>query len=146
VYAAAGDGYFETSDSGDTWHRPDAGLTHQYVWSVAVDPRDPDLILVTAAASARHAHRIENAESFVYRKRKGLDWAPVMTGLPPATGTTVGTVASHTGEPGAFYACSNHGVYRSGDSGASWSRLAIPWPDSYRRLRVRTLHVFGDPR
>ena len=144
LYAAAGDGYFETVDRGDTWQRPDRGLRHQYIWDVAVDPVDPETILVAAAASARQAHRIESAESFIYRKSAGLDWTPAVTGLPRASGTTISALASHTREPGVFYACNNHGAYRSDDAGASWDRLDMPWPEPYRRLRVRALHVIDD--
>jgi hypothetical protein len=144
VYAAAGDGYFESMDRGDTWHRPDAGLRHRYVWDVAVDIADPETILIAAASSARQAHRIESAESLIYRKSKGRDWAPAVTGLPPAQGTTISALASHTRKPGVFYACNNHGAFRSDDSGASWKRLDLTWPEAYRQLRVRALHVMAD--
>ena len=63
IYAAAGDGfqeegtgYAESPDGGDTWLRPDEGLRHHYLWGVAVDPADPDTILVSAAMSPGWAH------------------------------------------------------------------------------------------
>ena len=70
-------------------------------------PVDPETILVAAAASTRQAHRIESAESFFYRKSAGLDWTPAVTGLPRVRGTTISGLASHTRDPGVFYACNN---------------------------------------
>ena len=40
LYAAAGDGYFESRDGGDTWQRFEKGLEHRYLWSIAVDSAD----------------------------------------------------------------------------------------------------------
>jgi len=141
LYAAAGDGYFESVDWGETWRRRDAGLRHRYVWDVAVDAADPETIVVTAAGSARQAHRIATAESLIYRRGQGTDWRPVSTGLPQPMGTTIGALASHKQDPGVVYASNNHGVYRSADAGATWARLDVPWAEPYRRLRVRALCV-----
>jgi len=69
VYAAAGDGYAESTDGGLAWEHPQEGLEHRYVWSVAVDPGDPDTVLVAAASGANSAHRV--GESYVYRRRGG---------------------------------------------------------------------------
>ena len=35
LYSAAGDGYFESRDGGDTWQRFEEGLRHRYLWSIA---------------------------------------------------------------------------------------------------------------
>jgi len=56
LYSAAGDGYFESLDDGDTWRRVMEGLEHGYCWSVAVSPSDPDTVLLSASKSPRAAH------------------------------------------------------------------------------------------
>ena len=38
IYSAAGDGYFESPDAGDSWSSPENGLQHRYLVGVAVDP------------------------------------------------------------------------------------------------------------
>jgi hypothetical protein len=55
-YSAAGDGYFERCDGGDTRQRFEEGLRHRYLWSIAVDTADPNKIVLSAASSAQHSH------------------------------------------------------------------------------------------
>jgi len=60
AWVAAGDGYAETTDGGDSWQHPHAGLDHTYCWSVAVDrPKSTaePRILLSAASGATAAHR-----------------------------------------------------------------------------------------
>jgi hypothetical protein len=46
LYSAAGDGYFESYDYGQTWKRLVAGLgDYDYLFSVAVDSADPQTVL-----------------------------------------------------------------------------------------------------
>ncbi|SNR42842.1 beta propeller repeat protein [Halorubrum vacuolatum] len=66
VYAAAGDGYAESTDRGRTWTTRHDGLDHGYVWGLAVDPTDPETVLVSAAANASDAHR--RGRSYLYRR------------------------------------------------------------------------------
>ncbi|HKV57802.1 MAG TPA: glycosyl hydrolase, partial [Ktedonobacteraceae bacterium] len=75
LYSAAGDGFMhagngfvESDTGGDTWYRPDEGLAHHYLWSVAVDPADPDTIVISAAHGPQQAHNPMSAESAVYRR------------------------------------------------------------------------------
>lgn len=91
VYAAAGDGYAESTDGGETWEFPQVGPTHRYVWGLAVDSGDPETVVVSAASSARTAHRPERAESYVFR-RDGVReaWELAMEGLPEPDGTVSG--------------------------------------------------------
>jgi hypothetical protein len=46
LYSAAGDGYFESRDGGETWQQFKRGLRHRYLWSIAIDPADPDNIIL----------------------------------------------------------------------------------------------------
>src|SRR6266446_3225187 len=48
IYSAAGDGYYESIDAGDSWSSPVDGLKHRYLVGVAVDPADPDAVIVSA--------------------------------------------------------------------------------------------------
>lgn len=130
VYAAAGDGYAESPDCGESWVYPQNGLDHRYVWGLAVDPGDPGTVVVSAASGARHAHTSSTAESFVYRREAGPDrWRRAMDGLPDPEGTTRAVLAA--GSAGEFYALTNRGLFRSSDGGRSWNRLGIDWPDRY---------------
>lgn len=128
VYSAAGDGYFESRDAGRSWTRLVDGLRHRYLVGVAVDPADPEVVVVSAAPGPWAAYQPENAEAYVYRKSGGGPFIPAMQGLPDGRGTVAGRLAAHPGEPGAMYSANNHGVFRSGDGGATWQILDIPWP------------------
>jgi photosystem II stability/assembly factor-like uncharacterized protein len=140
VYAAAGDGYAESRDAGEHWDHPQDGLEHRYVWSVAVDPGDPDTVLVSAARGASRAHGhggAGGAESYVYR-RTADSWARVDGGLPVGEGVLRAVLAA--GGPGEFYAATNCGLYRSADAGSTWTPLAA-WADRFADRTVRGLAV-----
>src|ERR1700719_3322100 len=51
IYSAAGDGYFESTDAGDSWRSHQDGLKHRYLVSVAVDRAGPET--VAGAATPR---------------------------------------------------------------------------------------------
>ncbi len=131
LYSAAGDGYFESRDRGDTWLRPMDGLRHGYVWGLAVAPDDPDTVLVSAARSAGHAHNARMADSHVYRRIGDSPFEEVVEGLPEPRGTTRHVLAADPARAGTFYAACNRGVYRSTDAGSSWERLDVEWPGRY---------------
>ena len=130
IYSAAGDGYFESTDAGDTWRSPEDGLQHLYLVAVAVDPADPDTVVVSATDGPFVAYRPESAEAYVYRRTGGKGWAQAMSGLPPAGGTTASRFATHASERGVIYAANNRGLFRSEDAGRNWKVLDIPWPEA----------------
>lgn len=141
VYAAAGDGYFESRDAGDSWTRPDEGLDHGYVWGLAVHPADPETVLISAAESARKAHGRGEGESFIYQREGGGGWRRVAEGLPDPVGTTRAVLAADSAAPGTFYAASNQGVFRSSDSGRTWWAIELEVPEGFTRGRVNDLVV-----
>lgn len=150
IYSAAGDGFIApgngfllSRDGGTTWERPVTGLRHHYLWGLAVDPGNPDTMLVSAAASPDRAHNAQHAESTIYRATGGGPWFPVQAGLPQSQGTVTAALAANDDEPGVFYAGNNHGLYRSPDSGESWNRLEIAWPEGADAWRVHDLAVVG---
>lgn len=129
VYSAAGDGYAESDDGGETWERLHDGLDHTYCWSVAPDPGDPDRVIVSSASGASRAHTAETAESYVYRKRGAGAWERLVDrGLPIGDGV-VRAVFATTGAPAEVYAVNNLGVFRSGDFGDSWVPLPVDWDE-----------------
>jgi photosystem II stability/assembly factor-like uncharacterized protein len=136
LYSAAGDGYFESRDGGATWQQPEEGLEHRYVWGLAVDPHDPETVVVSAARSAGAAHEAARAESWIYRRSGGGPWEAAMNGLPEPAGTTISVLAAGPRERGVVYAANNRGIYRSHDQGESWEDLGIAWPAGYERERV----------
>ncbi|MDR7415480.1 MAG: hypothetical protein QN200_03310 [Armatimonadota bacterium] len=139
IYVAAGDGYFESRDGGETWTQPEQGLRYLYLWGLAVHPEDPDAVLVSAGPGPYAAHNARDGESVVYRRAGGAPWRSVAQGLPDPKGTTVSTLLADPRRPGVVYAANNRGVYRSEDFGAHWERLPIPWEARYGAQRVEGL-------
>lgn len=138
LYSAAGDGvyaagygYSESPDAGASWNRYGEGLAHHYLWGLAVDSADPDTVVVSAATGPRQAHSPQAAESTIYRRQGSEPWREVTEGLPSTEGRLVSVLASDPSEPGLFYALSNQGLYCSPDTGVSWHRVQIPWPERY---------------
>jgi photosystem II stability/assembly factor-like uncharacterized protein len=128
IYSAAGDGYFESHDAGESWRSPEDGLRYRYLVDVAVDPADPENVVVSAADGPFVAYQPDSAETYVYRRIAGNRWEQAMNGLPDARGTTASRFATHASEPGVIYAANNRGLFRSDDAGRNWRALDVPWP------------------
>jgi photosystem II stability/assembly factor-like uncharacterized protein len=127
IYSAAGDGYFESDDAGESWSRRVEGLRHFYLVGVAVDPGDPDAVVVSAASGPFVAYSPRGAEAYVYRKTARRPFQPAMEGLPDGRGTVASRFTAERGKPGVLYAANNHGIFRTADAGQSWKALEIPW-------------------
>jgi hypothetical protein len=149
LYSSAGDGfgrfgrgYNESYDGGETWQRPDEGMQYNYLWSVAVDPADPDTIVASGAASPAEAHGGRaGVRSFIYRKQGTESWQLAMEGLPDATGTVVPALTSYKNEPHVFYALTNKGLYRSPDAGRHWEQINVHWKPEYQRQHQQAILV-----
>lgn len=130
LYAAAGDGfmqpghgYFSSRDAGATWQVFGAGLAHHYLWGLAVDPADPDTIVVSAAEGPQQAHRPAAGAATVYRSAAGEPWQNVQ---PDPSGSSLAyTLSANPAEPGSFYAVSNLGLFYSKDAGLTWDRQEL---------------------
>ena len=132
LYSSAGDGYFESFDYGESWSRPVEGLMYQYIYGLAVDYDDPQIVIVSASMGPGKAYSTENAKSFIYRRDEdGKKWKAISNGLPEPNGTTISVLASNPKVSGEFYSVNNRGVFCSADSGMSWKGLEIQWPKKY---------------
>jgi photosystem II stability/assembly factor-like uncharacterized protein len=139
-------GYAETRDGGETWETQTDGLEqHHYFWGLAVDPANPETIVMSGAIGPNQAHFGQAfAESFLYRRTTGTCWHRVTQGLPEPKGTGVYNLAVNENEPGAFYAVTGRGVYHSQDTGITWQQLGISIPEHYRWQRVYSVVVRGE--
>ncbi|QWC19557.1 hypothetical protein [Halorubrum sp. 2020YC2] len=131
VYAAAGDGFAESDDRGESWRVRDGGLDHGYVWGLAVDPGDPDTALVSAAEDATAAHRRGEAYLYRYRRDGGFDRLDG-SGFPTGEGTHRAALASGESD-GEVWALSNRGLYVTRDAGDSFEQVPVDLPDRAAR-------------
>ena len=148
LYSAAGDGYFESYDYGQTWERLVAGLgDYDYLVGLAVDSGDPKTVIVSASKGPYQAHSREDPESTIYRRTSSTKdasddannnsnddrWEAVLNGLPEPRGTIISILAANPKVSGEFYAVNNCGIFCSSDSGISWKILneGIEWSKEY---------------
>ena len=151
VRAAAGDGYAESRDGGETWTYPQDGLEHRYCWSVAVDPGHPGRVLVSAAAGSRRAHVPESAASYLYRRTVAdagagdatAEWERLDdAGVPTGKGVLRPTLAGGR-SAGEFFALTDRGLFRSRDGGDRFREVDVEWPAAFRDRTTRGLAVVG---
>jgi photosystem II stability/assembly factor-like uncharacterized protein len=120
---AAGDGYFESRNGGRAWRSIMDGLDVGYLRSVAIDPGDPDVVVVSAAATPRSAYVAGRSDGRLYRRVADGAWHPVETGWPDPPRTIAPLlIAGH--DPGEFWAGDERGVHHSADGGANWRQIA----------------------
>ncbi|MCB0128716.1 MAG: hypothetical protein KDE58_40905 [Caldilineaceae bacterium] len=150
LYSAAGDGggrspergYNESHDAGQSWRRPVEGREYHYLWSMAIDPADPDTVLISASPNAGKAHHAHAASvSAIYRKTSTDVWQEVKEGLPDNQGLVIPILATNPQEPHCFYTLTNKGLYRSQDTGQTWEQLPVPWQAAYRSQHQQALLV-----
>ncbi|HUF12806.1 MAG TPA: hypothetical protein VMN78_06900 [Longimicrobiales bacterium] len=134
---AAGDGYYQSHDGGDTWSAPDDGLEVGYLRSVAIDPGDPEVVLVSAATHAHAAYVAGRSDGRVFRRRGAEPWERVLRGWPdPPTTIAPLLLAGRAG--GELWAADERGVHRSEDAGVTWQMVAAfdPTPQHLRGLAL----------
>lgn len=135
---AAGDGYFESHDGGESWARPREGLAVGYLRSVAIDPGDPDILVVSAATHAHAAYVAGRSDGRVYRRVADGPWERVTDGWPDPPDTIAPLLAAGRA-PGELWAADERGIHRSKDGGRRWRQAASfpAAPDHLRGLAVR---------
>lgn len=120
-YEAGGGGFAESRDYGESWVAADSGITLRYVWGLAVDRDDPNLVYVSAASGPGRAHGAGFSGAAIYRRIEDGRWEPVLENLAEFPYA----LAADPETPGALYAGFGDGsILYSGDSGASWREVA----------------------
>jgi photosystem II stability/assembly factor-like uncharacterized protein len=150
---SAGDGYFESDDAGATWRSPSTGLEVGYLRSIAIDPGQPDGVVVSASSGPYTAYVAGRSDGRLYRRltperhSTGLSaprpfdglrvalsgverraeveerWERVRDGWPEPP-STIAPLLCAGAKPGEMWAADERGVHRSDDSGKSWRRVA----------------------
>ncbi|MBY7142273.1 hypothetical protein KFZ56_04020 [Virgibacillus sp. NKC19-3] len=142
IYEAAGGGYAESFDAGETWQTFNKGLEpYNYLVNIAVDSRNADTMIASAAEGPHAAYDPSRASTILVRRENGGPWTRVYEGLPESKGSAVFALASEPAEPGVFYAINNLGLYMSHDAGRTWGKVPVEWPDHLKGKRIQGLAV-----
>ena len=120
---SAGDGYYESDDAGETWRSPEDGLEVGYLRSVAIDPGDPDVVVVSAASRARSAYVADESDGRLYRRAGRGAWTRIVDGWPDPP-VTIAPLLCPGRAHGELWAADERGVHRSGDGGVRWKKVA----------------------
>src|SRR5262245_4468576 len=130
---SAGDGYFESSDTGATWRSPSVGLEVGYLRSVAIDPAQPENVVVSASSGPHSAYVAGRSNGRLYRRLTGGRWERVLAGWPEPANTIAPLLWSGV-KGGELCAADERGVHHTDDGGNSWHR-AVGYATSPRHLR-----------
>ena len=135
--AGYGNGVYRSSDAGRTWTHLGLAETH-HIGKIAVDPRNPDVVLVAAIGKLYAA----NPERGIFRSTDGgrtwtrtlgdSDVGAVEVVIDPTDSRVVYAGLWNTRRPPWFtYAPTNGpggGIFKSGDGGVTWRRLTSGLP------------------
>lgn len=130
---AAGDGYYESFDGGETWASPMRGFEIGYLRSVAIDPGHPDVVITSASSRPRTAYAAGHSDGRLYRRAGSGDWVRITRGWPDPP-ATIAPLLVPGGAPGQLWAADERGIHRSDDAGVSWT-TAAPFPVTPHNLR-----------
>lgn len=128
-------GVLKTTDGGETWSP--TGLVwkaaqHHYGHRLAIHPTDPSILL---AGSSAGLHRTEDGGknwTHISGPASGQEWnrypEAAKSRISGAGKNTVWDIAFHPIDPTIVYVASRTDIYRSNDSGQSWTRLTDGLP------------------
>lgn len=151
LYEVGGAWYAESDDGGATWTRNLEGIPEdlRYFYSLAVDPGDPDTMVMTTARDPFHGHFSADpahAWSAAYRRSAGSEWKLVEGGFPSFDGNAMGWFATDEHTSGRMYYGAPHGaIHRSDDGGLTWPEIAWERPAALASMTVRAVEVTEGP-
>jgi photosystem II stability/assembly factor-like uncharacterized protein len=122
LYEAAGGGFAESGDFGESWEAADAGIDRRYVWGLAVDSEDPTLVYASAAPGPGRAHGAGFSDAAIYRRKAEGRWEAVLENLAAFPYA----LCADPEAPGALYAGFGDGrILHSPDAGEGWDEVAL---------------------
>ncbi|HEX2550875.1 MAG TPA: hypothetical protein VHK64_04715, partial [Nocardioidaceae bacterium] len=149
LWGPGGDrGLYKTTDAGKTWKAVLTVSDNTGVTDIAMDPRNPDVLLAASYQRRRHVWTLINGgpESAIYKSTDGgASWTKLTTGLPKEELGRVGLAVAPS-NPDVVYAIVEAargagGVFRSDDAGSSWTRQGSYVPGSAQYYQ----ELFPDP-
>ncbi|TLS44278.1 glycosyl hydrolase [Streptomyces montanus] len=120
VWAGADAGLVRSSDAGVSWRRVDSPMNDRTIWSLAIDPTNPDTMLVGTGAPSRAA---------VFRTTDGgATWEQLPPQIPEfcagVNRPRILTCAVDRYEPkNMWFGVEEGGLWRSDDRGDTWERI-----------------------
>jgi len=133
LWAPGGDrGLYKTTDGGKNWKKILDISENTGVSDIALDPLNPDVMLVSSYQRRRHQWTLIDGgpESAIYKTEDaGVSWRKIRSGLPQGDVGRIGLSWSQA-QNGLVYARveapdQQSAVYRSGDGGESWEKRAL---------------------
>jgi photosystem II stability/assembly factor-like uncharacterized protein len=130
LWSPGGDrGLFKTTDGGATWKNVLPISENTGVTDIALDPRNPDVLIAAAYQRRRHVWTLINGgpESAIHKSTDGgTTWRKLKTGLPTEHLGRIG-LAMAPSNPDVIYASiesidKKGGIFRSADRGETWER------------------------
>lgn len=125
---------FLTNNGGSTWTTPTTLPNNGFSLSlIAFDPTDSNIIYVSSVAPDQTKNHLWKSTNF------GVSWTTIDAGGFP-TGIPVNSIQADPVTRTTLYAAAHMGVYRSLDSGATWSRYGAGMP----LVNVTDVYVAAD--
>jgi photosystem II stability/assembly factor-like uncharacterized protein len=127
LYAGTSGGVYQSTDSGGSWSAVNTGLSNLSVSTLAIDPTTPSILY--AVADGGNYQSIDSGG--VYRSTdRGSSWSVTGLSTLAQTDLRVLALAIDPTTPSILYAAtllagSDGSIYRSTDSGGSWSMTGL---------------------
>jgi len=127
-------GILKSTDGGQTWRilNQENGLRHLYIGSLFMHPENPDILLAAAGHliepdTISYIERLQNEDQpspmGIYRTTDGGEnWTQTLSGFEVFSSVEICPSNSDI-----VYAGSPESIYRSEDSGLTWSTISSPW-------------------